>query len=160
MHRTVWFGVSLGALAGALLGCSSLRGPHQEFLAPRVVGRVLDARTGAPVPNARVRHLAETGASAYEALPDQRGAQRLVESTGVRTDRQGWFNLPAHKGLFLLLHHGSGSFGSIIVEHPAYHTLRTNVTAHPAASVQTERGPAADAGDLLLQPKSRPAPRP
>lgn len=141
------------------VGCSSVRGPHQEYLAPRVVGRVLDARTRAPVANARVRHVLEAGAEVREAVPNQRGAQRLLQSAEVQTDRQGWFSLPSQKGFFLLFQHGSGSFGSIVVEHPGYHTLRTNVTASPAASVQTRRGPAADAGDLMLEPKTGTARR-
>lgn len=154
MRWSIWVGLSLCGLVALGLGCSSVRGPHQEYLAPRVVGRVLDARTGAPVPNARVRHLPSSSAALPEAMPEARGASRLIETAGVRTDRQGWFDLPAHKGLFLLFHHGSGSFGTIIVEHPAYHTLRTNVTANPAASVRTDRGPAADVGNLMLQPKA------
>lgn len=159
MRRAVWLGVSLGGLAGLWMGCSSVRGPHQEYLAPRVVGRVLDARSGAPVFKARVRHVLEAGAQVREAVPEQRGAQRLLQSAEVQTDRQGWFSLPGHKGFFLLFQRGGGYFGSIVVEHPAYHTLRTNVTANPAANVQTRRGPAADAGDLRLEPKPRAAGR-
>jgi threonine dehydrogenase-like Zn-dependent dehydrogenase len=157
MRKSVFLALGVGAMGLMLLGCSSLRGPHQAYLAPRVVGRVVDARTGAPVPNARVRHVQQTSPSAAEALSDQRGAQRLLQTTGVQTDRQGWFNLPAQKGLFLLFGHGSGWFGTIVVEHPAYQTLRTNVTVNPAASTQSRRGPAVDAGDLMLEPKvSRP----
>ena len=144
----------LALLSAALAGCSSFRGPHQEYVAPRVVGQVFDARTRVPVPNAWVRHAQGASSTSARRPTDQRGAEQLLDLDGVKTDRDGWFNLPGEKSFFFLFGSGSGYFTTIHIEHPDYLTLRTNVAPTSIANVKTDRGPASDAGSLFLQPRA------
>jgi hypothetical protein len=150
--------ISAVLLAASWAGCSTLRGPHQTYDSPRVIGRVLDAQTLQPVARALVRRGHPGESATQRRLSDRKGAEELLEPTGAETDADGWFRLTSQKSFYVLTVRGRTLSARLVVEHPDYRTLATNVTGGVTGEATPAREPVADAGNLFLQPKTRQQP--
>jgi hypothetical protein len=140
--------LSIGLLALTLAGCTSLRGPHQEYTAPAASGRVLDGATGQPIQGARVSRL--TTRSEADDPFAKTGGERLIEDSPAVTAADGTFYIPALRSAFLLF----GSSGSLTLtlraQHSGYQTLTTNLDLVKVKAVKTDRGPEVRAGEMRL----------
>jgi hypothetical protein len=133
-----------------LAGCDTLVGPNQSYVAPAVEGRVVDARSGAPLQNARVqRYLGEP------AKPDpfaEKGAQRLQSVPALRSDAEGRFRISPEKGGYLLFQHSPVLELTLVVRCASYQTLSTNIDLIKLKPVKTNDVLTLFVGDLPLDP--------
>ena len=142
-----------GLLLAACLwtGCDTLKGPNESDVAPAVEGRVVDAVSGAPLPDARVqRYLSEPKPS--DPLKEH-GAERLFTVPSVRSDAEGRFRIDSAKGGYLMFAR-PGVFGfTLVVRHPTHQTLTTNIDLLKFKPVKTNGVLTTLVGDLPLDPK-------
>jgi len=89
----------LFALPALLGGCIPY--PRMSEISPHVTGRVIDARTRAPVPGARVVVAEPPPGVSYLIGVDPKERTRARPSTAVTTNAAGVFDLPAHEELLL-----------------------------------------------------------
>lgn len=141
----------LGWVAFLVLGCDSVRGPHQETVLPAVRGRVVDAATLEPVRGARVRRLA--GSTDARTAAPQHGGAVLQAPAPARTDREGRFSLGVVRGGYLLFEQTPPLMIGLTFEHPRYQSFSTNVDLVLVPPVPTASGPEVDLGELRLYPK-------
>jgi hypothetical protein len=146
-------GIALVLLAVVLAGCQA--GKFTYYISPRVTGRVLAADTQQPLANANVRRVVPGPYAGADTQP--KGGQLQMQPAGVRTEADGRFVLDAERDLTMLHLFRRGSWYSVTVSFncSGYGSLQTNYsgasfTEHSAADV-----PLVNAGDILLQPKSR-----
>ncbi|HEY8153002.1 MAG TPA: carboxypeptidase-like regulatory domain-containing protein [Myxococcota bacterium] len=124
------------ALASSLVGCYSL-GP---IWAPRVEGRVVDARTGAPVAGAEV--FATYGTRKWDSGPgNDWGITVATDSSWATTDRDGRFVLPAHWAIEPVPGGcATGKYPWLIAYHPDYGAMSwPNNVNYPEQNEQKER---------------------
>ena len=76
-------------------GCGSLTGPNQEYIAPVVKGRVVDATTLQPLAGVRVTRTSGTK-NVEDPFPKKAGTT-LIQPVPAVTDAEGQFTLPAEK---------------------------------------------------------------
>ena len=143
----------LGLLLLVGAGCSSLTGPNQEYTAPAVVGRVLDATTGQPLASVRVNRYAGKPPP-RDPFPEKSGEQSLKPSPAM-TDAQGRFILPAEKAAHLIFTPSRPMMITLIVGRQNYQTLRTNLDLVVVKPTKTSHGPEINAGDLRLWPQPK-----
>jgi len=137
-------------LALAQAGCQS--GTLSPYTSPRVTGRVLAADTRLPLANATVRRVAPTMTAGEDTPP--KGAQLLIQPDGVRTDADGRFALEAERAV-AWFHHAGWYSVTVSFNCAGYENLQTNFTAADFKGRTPEGAPWVNAGDILLQPKSR-----
>lgn len=134
-----------------LASCGSVRGPHQQYTAPAVSGRVLDAASGEPIAGARVGriHSREQDSTVFPKT----GGQQLTIGQPERTGADGSFYLPAQRSAYLLF----GPSGSLTVtlqaEKSGYLNLTTNLDLVHIKPVKTSKGPEVRAGELHMRRK-------
>lgn len=145
-------GLLLAGLAILVVGCDSLRGPHQEIVAPSVEGRVLDAETHQPVGGARVHRV--VGGTVEVKPAERHGGEILQDSPPAVTASDGGFRLGAVRGGYLLFERTPPLLVTLRVEHSRYRTFLTNVDLVKVPPAQTSNGPVVLVGDLLLTPGS------
>lgn len=140
------------ALPGILLvGCDTLVGPNQSYIAPAVEGRVVDAATGAPLENARVqRYLKEPAKTDPLA---EKGAQRLQTVPSLKSDAEGRFRIKPEKGGYLLFQRPGAFQLTLVVRCSAYQTLTTNIDLVKIKPVKTNDVLTVHVGNLPLEPK-------
>ncbi len=85
----------------------AIRGPRPIWIGPEVRGKVLDAATGAPVPNARVRH-ADGGSDTFT---DEAGTFELDA-----VSRDEWISLPGYRTLQPSVECSATGYKSVIYE--------------------------------------------
>jgi hypothetical protein len=134
--------------------CSSLRGPHQAYDVPRILGRVLDSQTGQPVHRARVTRWADTQDTKTTSSHSSKGATQLRSKPIHRTDAEGRFRLPERKSFYLLFDRGGVPFANrIIIERENYVTLETNLPPPELPEGKRRGVPIIQAGDIQLVPQ-------
>ena len=141
-------GAMLLGLAWLLVGCDSLRGPHQGVVAPAVQGRVVDAATLEPVAGARVHRVA--GTTPQPSPAERHGGEVLQDPAPARTEPDGSFNLDELRSGYLLFERTPPLLISLRVEHSRYRTFSTNVDLLKVRPVQTSNGAVVAVGDLHL----------
>ena len=134
-----------------LTGCQT--SSPSQYIAPRVIGRVLDAKTGQPIAGVQVRRLTPD----QEPNVDQgiKGGQRVEQTPTVRTSSDGSFVLVSDKSLALFQRIGWYSV-SLAFIHPNFERLTIEFTLVNATNTPTGE-PLVRAGDVRLQPKSSSA---
>jgi hypothetical protein len=141
--------LGLSSLALTLAGCQS--GSPAPYIAPRVTGRVLDARTSQPLAGVAVSRL----------TPDQNpdpsnpphGGQLIEQVPVVRTGPDGSFVLDSVRDFTPFRR--SGWYGvSIAFEHRDY--VRRVIDYTLANATNSAKGePVVPAGDIRLEPKTK-----
>jgi len=129
-------------------GCKS---SPSKYVAPRVEGRVVDARTREPIRGVTVRRMNSSTEAASGEIP--KGAMAMQQTMDVRTGQDGAFSLASERNLELF---GRGRWYSVAMsfKHAGYASFMTNYT--PANATPTAKGePLVKAGDILLMPISR-----
>lgn len=134
-----------------LVGCSSLRGPHQEYTLVAVKGRVVNAQTGEPIEGARVYR--QVGPQSNYDPHRMKGAELLTLPTPAVTDGNGQFRLPSERSAALLFQSSSITLFRLNVTHSGYQPLSTNIDLIKIRPYKTGRGPEVDVMDLGLQPR-------
>jgi hypothetical protein len=143
--------IALGLLL-CVGGCSSLEGPHVEYDAPRVIGRVLDAETGKPIRRATVQRWVQP--KLQSSAQPEKGATRLWSKPVSYTDEQGRLVVPAIKSAYFLFGHGGLASGAAIaIHHADYVDLVTNLTGAKLPEGKGKGPPEIDAGDIRLAPQ-------
>jgi hypothetical protein len=130
-------------------GCKSK--PLSKYIAPRIEGRVLDAKTRQPIRGVTVQRMDPGAEVAPGEIP--KGAQALQPTPSVRTGNDGAFALASERNLELF---GRGRWYSVAIsfKHTGYTRFMTNYT--PANATPTASGePLVKAGDVLLVPNAR-----
>jgi hypothetical protein len=142
--------LALLLFAVTLAGCQS--GKLSHYISPRVTGRVLAADTGRPLAGARVRRVVPM-ATAGEDTP-AKGAQLLIQPSGVRTAADGRFVLDGERDIALFRH---PAWWSVTLSFTAdgYRIFQTNYTSVNLSGHSPEGEPLVNAGDILLNPKSQ-----
>jgi hypothetical protein len=136
----------------AVAGCGTITGPNQEYIAPAVTGRVVNAKTSQPVAGARVIR--------YPGNPPPRdpfpkkGGEQLMAPAPVVTDAEGRFYIPAEKSAHLLITPAGTLLLTVVAQHMDYSAARTNLDLLVIKPVHTPKGPEISAGELRLLPKS------
>ena len=141
--------VSLLLLVGLLAGCQS--GSPSRFVSPRVIGRVVDEKSGQPIKGAEVKRVVPD----YEAgtLDQVRGGEVLERGQPLRTDAEGRFDLASQKSVALFRDIGWFSV-EISFYHRDYERFSTNYT--PRSATNSPSGePVIFAGEILMTPKSK-----
>lgn len=133
----------------ALASCGSLRGPHQQYTAPAISGRVLDDATDEPIQGARVARV--QGREEDPTVFPKTGAERLTEDRAVRTAADGWFYLPAQRSAYLLFGPSGSLSATLRVEKSGYLNVTTNLDFVRIKPVKTSKGPEIQAGDLRMR---------
>ena len=134
------------------LGCDTLKGPNQGYVAPAVEGRVVDARTGDPLEGVRVKR--------YLEEPEQqdplatKGATKLMQVPTASTDRDGHFFIVPEKGGYLLFEHPGVYELFLTLQRKDYQLLQTNIDLVKLKPVKTNKVLTVHVGDLPLSPKS------
>lgn len=135
-----------------LAGCKSHSPSH--YVSPRVVGRVLDARTQQPLQGVVVKRVVPN----YEAgtLETVKGGEALQRARPAVSAADGAFNLDSQKSVALFRDLGWFSV-EISFARRDYETFVTNYT--PRMAVTSSNGePVIAAGEILLQPKEKSNP--
>lgn len=144
----MWRGLFL-LLAGWLMtGCDSLRGPHQQYTAPAVTGRVVEAGTGQPIAGARVERL--LGSQRTSDPTPRHGGSQMMNPPPTLTEEDGRFSIPAERGAYLVAEHSMFFAFTLLVQHPRHLTCRKDVDLLKTKPVQTGKGPLVDVGDIAL----------
>jgi len=143
--------LSLGIATLLLAGCGSVRGPHQQYDAPAVSGRVLDDATGQPLKGARVSRLAARP-RAEDPLSKTAG-EKLIADSPVITEVDGAFYIPAVRSAYLLFSPSTSLLLTLRAEHSGYLALTTNLDLVKIKADKTDRGPEVRAGELRLKAK-------
>lgn len=145
---------SVGLAWFLVVGCDSVRGPHQGVVLPAVRGRVVDATTLEPVKGARVHRSA--GLDDVPPAKPQHGGAAMQAPAPASTDRDGRFCLGVVRGGYLLFEQTPPLLVGLQIEHPLYRTFSTNVDLLRVPSVQTGNGPEVDVGEVGLTLKRAP----
>jgi len=142
--------LALSAVLG-VAGCEYLAPPHQSWTEARVIGRVVDGQTQAPVPGAkitRVRAGQTSGAGFGDA--NKGGPQMANQPPMAVTDRDGRFDLQSVKTAYLFLESFPDYVVTLRVQASGYalsQTVWTNVT-WVGGDKKTE--PRIETGDIPL----------
>ncbi len=136
-------------LALGLAGCRT--GGPAPYVAPRVTGRVLDARTSQPVAGVKVRRV--TPDQTVDPSQPPHGGQLMQQTPAVRTEPDGRFVLESVRDLTPF--RSSGWYGvSISFEHPDYVRRVIEYTLEKSTNTATGE-PLVRTGDVLLAPKPK-----
>lgn len=129
-------------------GCAPLGGPSLTYTAPRVVGRVVDADTGKPVPHAMVgrtlwTHRHPTGGFLKAA------EEQVLRQDYASTDADGRFTLPEQQVALLFSLGETRPNLRLAVSHSRHIPWTTN---YPVSALgQDPRRPSLDAGDIQVR---------
>ena len=135
--------------ACVVAGCKSAS--PSRYIAPRVEGRVLDAKTRLPIGGVTVWRVGSGEDVATREVP--KGAMAMEQTPFVRTGKDGAFALASKRNLQLFGRSGWYSI-AISFKHSGYASFTTNYT--PANATPTTSGePLVKTGDILLGPLSR-----
>jgi len=140
--------LAVSILAGLLAGCKS--SSPSQYIAPRITGRVVDAKTQQPIAGVKVHRLTLQDPTVDQAV---KGGQAMQQPTAVRTGQDGSFILDSKKNVALFQRLGWYSV-SLVFVHPHYEQLTTEFTLANATNTPTGE-PLVRAGDIRLQPKPR-----
>jgi hypothetical protein len=140
-----FFWMLMGAMA--FTGC---QGRKESYLAPAMVGRVVDADSGQPVEDAHLtRHLGRP--KEYDPWAEK-GAQRLKTERMANTDALGRFTVPPEKGRFLLAYPPPVYDLTLVIRCDRYVTLTTNIDLIKIRPFDTNGVLTVVVGDIPLQP--------
>lgn len=140
-----WFVILLLA-AVVWTGCRS--SSPTPYVAPRVTGRVRDARTDLPVKGVKVLRVNQ--GQPPKVLDEVRGGEVMASAPTVRTDADGRFELASQRSLSPFQRDGWYSV-SLAFESPGYLRFTTNYSLkHSILSPKGE--PQVNAGDIRLFP--------
>lgn len=132
-------------------GCEYLAPPHQSWTEARVLGRVVDGRTRAPIAGAKVFRVHADQSDDGGFGDSDKGAPRMVNQPMVAvTDRDGHFELDSVKTAYLLLESFPDYRVTLRVQargYPMFQTVFTNVS-WLGGDKKTE--PRIETGDILL----------
>jgi hypothetical protein len=123
--------IVLGLALAAMTGCTLLPYPHREWLSPPASGRVLDAATQQPIPDALVMR--------YE--PEK-------AAVGTRTDAEGNFELPGQRVTRWCVAVDYMAVGRYRILATNYHRYQTNLAGGAWKEYLRH-----DLGDVRLQAK-------
>lgn len=146
MKRLLW----LVCLSAFSTGCDTLKGPNQSIVAPAVEGRVVDAVSGEPLPDAGIQRFLRAP-SKSDPL-SEKGAERLLQVPTVSSDAHGVFRIAAEKGGYLLFSQPGVFAFTLVVRHPTCQTLTTNIDLLEIRPVKTNGVSTVFVGDLPLKP--------
>ena len=137
-----------------LSGCQSgkFTGDISHYTSPQVRGRVLAADTRQPLADVRIRRVTPSHPQAVGTPP--KGAQMLMEPNGVQTDADGRFFLDGQR-VIALFRGGGWHSVTLSFTHAGYREYLTNYTATSPAESAADGVPLVNAGEILLQPKSK-----
>ena len=143
---------SMLLLAVLVVGCDTLRGPNQGYIAPAVEGCVIDASTGEPVKGVLVkRYLERPG---QKDPLDTRGATKLLQVPTDSTDSDGSFHIVPERGGYLLFEHPGVYELFLTLQRRHYEVLVTNVDLVKIKPFKTNNVLTVHVGDLPIRPKS------
>jgi len=145
---------ALTLLAILMIGCDTLKGPNQGYIAPAVEGRVVDARSGAPLPDVIVKRYLEK--PERENPLATHGASKLMQVPFATTDAQGHFLHDAERGGYLLFEHPGAYEIYLVLQRKGYETLTTNIDLVKIKPVKTNDLLIVHVGDLPLESESEP----
>jgi hypothetical protein len=137
----------LGLLATAIFtGCGSFH--VQEYVAPEVDGRVLDACTGQPIQHVVIRRGSSDSNTAFPG--SEKGGEQMLARVQTMSNRDGFFHLDAEKDVLTF---GGGGYGaSLTFLRSDYETLRTNFPPKLVVRFSPKDPPKLDAGEIFLHP--------
>jgi hypothetical protein len=114
---------------------------------------VVDAGSGAPLPDARVqRYLSEPTRTDPLA---EKGAQRLQTVPALKSDAGGQFLISPQKGGYLLFQRHGVFQLTLVVRCSGYQTLTTNIDLVKIKPIKTNDVLTVFVGDLPLEPKEQ-----
>ena len=143
--------VALALLAVMLIGCDTLKGPNQAYIAPAVKGRVVDAQSGVPLEGVLVkRYLEKPGQEDPFAT---HGASKLMQVPFATTDAEGYFFHDPERGGYLLFEHPGAYEIYLVLQCKGYTTLTTNIDLVKIKPVKTNDLLVVTVGDLPLESK-------
>ena len=126
-------------------GCHSV----SHYVSPRVVGRVLDAKTLQPIAGVKVQRVVPD----YEAGEQVRGGEMLELTQPPQSDTNGVFILPSQKSVALFRDIAWFTV-EVSLTHRYYEKYLTNYT--PRSATNTLDGePVIYTGEILMTPKSK-----
>ncbi len=135
-------------IAALALGCKTES--VSQYIAPRVEGRVLDARSGQPLRNVKVQRISP--GDTYRESEPSKGAALLQTPPAVRSGADGRFILQSERDFAVVFKRGWYSI-TLSFQLPSYETLTKNYTL--ADSTNTPAGePLILTGDIPLNPLS------
>ena len=126
-------------------GCHSFH--VQDYVSPRVTGRVLDAETRSPVPNVTVQKV--TGDQSAQSGFPPKGGEQMLASGQVHTDKDGLFEMAAEKDV--LTFSGGVYLVRLQFQHSNYETLRTNYSGKHITDAGPKSPPELNAGEILMK---------
>jgi len=130
----------------ALLGCKSR--PLGPYVSPRIIGQVLAANTGQPLPGVSV---ARGNPDRYRLPgPPPKGGELLLQKPEGHTDQDGRFVLASERVLSVI-RPAAWNVLELDLSRPGYLHLRTNLSVELATNY-LKGGPLLDLGKILLQP--------
>lgn len=147
----LWRFSALGMAVMVLAGCQSSPVLNSQYISPRVTGRVLDAATGQPIRNVRIRRLSP--GQSLAANPPAVGDEALEKSLALRTGPNGAFDLDSERAL-TIIRRDSWYSVTVAFTRTGYEQLVTNYTLANAV-VAPSGEPVVNAGNILLQPVSK-----
>ena len=132
-----------------LAGCQTYS--PSQYLSPRVIGRVLDARTRQPIPDVLVRRFRSD--ENLRGLDTSKGGQAMAQAPAVRTGPDGTFVLDSERNLAFLRKVGWYSV-TLSFQHARYERFVTTYTLKDAT--KTSNGETlVKAKDILLVPLAK-----
>jgi len=125
-------------------GCKSTSA--NEYLAPRVVGRVFDSQTREPLAGVEVKRLSP-GVETRSTLP-RKGGEMLLQRVSIYTGKDGRFVIDSERDLGFLFKMNWYSF-DVSFECTGYEGLLTNYTLVNATNLPSGE-PVVDTGNIFL----------
>lgn len=130
-----------------LTGCQPFM--LQGYVSPRVVGRVTDAETGAPLAQASVRRV--TGREVHSNFPPK-GGELLLDRDETRTDSEGRFRLRSER---VALGFSAPLSARLVVRAARYDSLRAEFGSTNITFPDPKGPPVLNTGDLRMH-RTRP----
>ncbi|MBN8247689.1 MAG: hypothetical protein J0L84_09625 [Verrucomicrobia bacterium] len=132
-------------------GCEYLAPPHQSWTEARVLGRVVDGRTRAPVAGAKVTRVHGDLGDGGGFGDSDKGASRMVNQPMVAvTDRDGRFELDSVKTAYLLLESFPDYRVTLRVQARGYTMSQTVFTNVSWVGGDKKTEPRIETGDMPL----------
>ena len=122
-----YMGWGLLGLALLAAGCDTFAPPHQAWTDAQVKGRVVDAKTRQPIPEANVSRV--LGKELGDAYAVEKGAKQMQRRpTVTSTDGEGRFLLVGEKTAYLFLESFPSYAVTLRIQASGYETLQRYFT--------------------------------
>jgi len=132
-----------------ILGCKSYS--PSQYVSPRVTGRVVDAESGLPLKDVKVRRRASDNDT--KSLDPVKGGQAIAKPPAARTGSDGCFVLASERDFAFLRRSGWYSI-SVSFDHYAYEPLTLTYTLANATN-SADGESVVPAGEIRLIPLAK-----